>query len=315
MIIGVDFDGTLCRNKFPDIGEANTELISQLKEARENGDTVILTTCRRDDQLQAAVEWCRDQGLEFDLVNENLPALIEKYGGDCRKICCDILLDDKAVPFTFGERLDLTKRSKEDGNMETRKTPERDLRQLRSVCTQFETREDDGAPHISGYFAVFGSDYEIGPGMSESIAPGAFSKTLGGDVRALTNHDTTLVLGRNTAGTLELREDSHGLWGDVRINPNDTDAMNTYERVKRGDVDQCSFGFNIIDEETEFRDDGSVHWTIREVELFEVSVCTFPAYKETNVSARSAQRDQLMAERLADWKQARKAKLLRQSAD
>ena len=194
-------------------------------------------------------------------------------------------------------------------------TKGRDMRQLRSVCTQFETREDDGAPHISGYFAVFGSDYEIAPGMSESVAPGAFSKTLGGDVRALTNHDTTLVLGRNTAGTLELKEDSHGLWGDIRINPNDSDAMNTYERVKRGDVDQCSFGFNIVAEETEFRDDGSVHWTIREVELFEVSVCTFPAYKETNVSARSAQRDQLMAERLADWKQARKAKLMRRKAD
>ena len=315
MIIGVDFDGTLCRNKFPEIGEANAELISQLKEARENGDTVILTTCRCDERLQEAVDWCRDQGLEFDLVNENVPELVEKYGGDCRKICCDILLDDKAVPFTFGERLELTRKAKEDGTMETRKTPERDLRQLRSVCTQFETREDDGAPHISGYFAVFGSDYEIGPGMSESIAAGAFSKTLGGDVRALTNHDTTLVLGRNTAGTLELREDSHGLWGDIRINPNDSDAMNTYERVKRGDVDQCSFGFNIVDEETEFRDDGSVHWTIREVELFEVSVCTFPAYKETNVSARSAQRDQMMAERLADWKEARKARLLRQSAD
>ena len=315
MIIGVDFDGTLCRNAFPDIGEPNTELIGQLKEARENGDTLILNTCRCGERLQEAVDWCREQGLEFDLVNENLPALIEKYGGDCRKICCDILLDDHAVPFTFGERLELTRRAKEDGTMETRKTPERDLRQLRSVCTQFETREDDGAPHISGYFAVFNSDYEIGPGMSESVATGAFSKTLGGDIRALTNHDTTLVLGRNTAGTLELREDTHGLWGDIRINPNDSDAMNTYERVKRGDVDQCSFGFNIVAEETEFRDDGSVHWTIREVELFEVSVCTFPAYKETNVSARSAQRDQLMADRLADWKEARKAKLLRQGAD
>ena len=130
----------------------------------------------------------------------------------------------------------------------------------------------------------------------------------------MTNHDTTLVLGRNTAGTLELKEDSHGLWADIRINPNDSDAINTYERVKRGDVDQCSFGFNIIDEETEFRDDGSVHWTIREVELFEVSVCTFPAYKETNVSAREAQRDALRADRLKDWKDARKAKLQRTDA-
>lgn len=191
----------------------------------------------------------------------------------------------------------------------------RDDRQLRSVCTQFETREDDnGAPHISGYFAVFNSDYDIAPGMSESIAPGAFSKTLGGDIRALTNHDTTRVLGRNKAGTAEFREDAHGLWGDIAINPKDSDAMNTWERVNRRDVDQCSIGFNIIDEETEFREDGSVHWTIREVELFEVSVCTFPAYKETSIAARAAQRDQLTAERLESWKEARTAKLHRQGA-
>lgn len=313
MIIVVDFDGTLCRSKYPDIGDANGALISQLKEARENGDRVILNTCRGGDLLEQAVVWCRDQGLEFDGVNENLQERIDQYGGDCRKISGDIYLDDRAVPFTFGERCELTRSIlKEDGNME--KNRGRDSRQLRSVCTQFETREDDGAPHISGYFAVFNSIYEIGPGMSESVAPGAFSKTLGGDIRALTNHDTTLVLGRNTAGTLELKEDSHGLWADIRINPNDSDAINTYERVKRGDVDQCSFGFNIIDEETEFRDDGSVHWTIREVELFEVSVCTFPAYKETNVSAREAQRDALRADRLKDWKDARKAKLQRTDA-
>ena len=121
-------------------------------------------------------------------------------------------------------------------------------RQTRMVCTDFETREDGGNPEISGYFAVFNSNYDIGWGMSESIAPGAFTEALGGDVRALVNHDTTLVLGRNKAGTLELREDSHGLWGRVSINPNDTDSMNLYERVKRGDVDGCSIGFDIAEE-------------------------------------------------------------------
>lgn len=175
-------------------------------------------------------------------------------------------------------------------------------RQLRTVITQYETREDGDKPHISGYFAVFNSNYEIAPGMSESIAPGAFSRTLSGDVRALTNHDTTLVLGRTKAGTLLLREDARGLWGDVEINPNDSDAMNTYERVKRGDVDQCSFGFEIVHEETDFRDDGSVHWTIDDVNLFEVSVCTFPAYEETDVQARVAQRDAIKAARLEEWK-------------
>lgn len=179
---------------------------------------------------------------------------------------------------------------------------EREKRQLRTVTTQFETREEGDSPHISGYFAVFDSIYEIAPGMSESIAPGAFSRTLSGDIRALINHDTTLVLGRTKAGTLELREDARGLWGDVTINPKDGDAMNLYERVKRGDVDQCSFGFEIVSEETDFRADGSVHWTITEVNLYEVSACTFPAYEATSISARTAQRDAIKARELDAWK-------------
>lgn len=176
--------------------------------------------------------------------------------------------------------------------MDKLRSPE--MRTLRTIPTAFETREDEGgALHISGYFAVFNSIYDMGDGMSESIAPGAFAESLGGDVRALTNHDSTLVLGRNTAGTLQLKEDSHGLWGDILINPKDLDAMNLYERVKRGDVNQCSFGFRIAAEDTEWSADGTkVHWTITRVDpLYEVSVCTFPAYSETGVAARSAERD------------------------
>lgn len=178
------------------------------------------------------------------------------------------------------------------------------LRQVRSVPTRFETREDDnGQLVISGYFSVFNSIYEIGPGMSESVAPGTFLSSLSGDVRALTNHDSTLVLGRTTAGTLKLREDDVGLWGDVIINPKDSDAVNTYERVKRGDVSQCSFGFRITKEDTKVKDDGSVHWTIREVELYEVSVCTFPAYEATNVQARSEQLAEIRAREFDAWKE------------
>lgn len=160
------------------------------------------------------------------------------------------------------------------------------LRQIRSIESKFNTRDDDGALHIEGYFAVFNSVYQIWDDMSESVAPGAFTDALGGDVRALIDHETRLVLGRNTAGTLQLREDSRGLWGDILINPDDQDAMNLYARVQRGDVNQCSFGFDILEEETDFRDDGSVHWTIKKVKLYEVSVCTFPAYSETSVQAR-----------------------------
>ena len=185
----------------------------------------------------------------------------------------------------------------------------REMRQTRAITEEFQTREDGGDLFIEGYFAVFNSNYEIAPGMSESIATGAFANTLGGDIRALTNHDTTLVLGRNRANTLDLREDTHGLWGSIRINPNDSEAINLYQRVKRGDVDGCSIGFDILSEETDFRDDGSIHWTITEVKLYEVSCCTFPAYEETNISARSQQREEIEKRLNEAWKEKMKERI------
>ena len=171
---------------------------------------------------------------------------------------------------------------------------DRKIRQTRSLQTELKTRaEPDGQDmYIEGYFAVFNRQTELWPGAFEEIAPGAFDETLNNDIRALINHDTTLVLGRNKAGTLELKVDSYGLWGRVKINPNDTDAVNLYERVKRGDVDQCSFGFNILEEETEWREDGTVKWQLTKVDLHEVSICTFPAYEDTGVQARKAEVEQ-----------------------
>lgn len=165
----------------------------------------------------------------------------------------------------------------------------RETKQTRSLQTELTTRAEQDEMIIEGYFAVFNRQTELWPGAFEEIAPGAFDNTLSNDIRALINHDTTLVLGRNKSGTLELKADSHGLWGRVKINPNDTDAVNIYERVKRGDVDQCSFGFRILAEETDFRDDGTVKWRITEVDLHEVSICTFPAYEDTGVQARKAE--------------------------
>lgn len=189
-----------------------------------------------------------------------------------------------------------------------------DMRVLQLRSGEFQTREDSEEMVIEGYFAVFNSNYEIWEGASESIAPGAFDSSLSGDIRALTNHDTTLVLGRTKANTLELKSDSRGLWGRVKINPKDTDAMNTYERVKRGDVDQCSIGFIIRKEETDFSDAGDIHWTIKDVELFEVSVCTFPAYEETGVSARHKDAEELQKRATEAWKLRMKDRLTKKNA-
>ena len=174
--------------------------------------------------------------------------------------------------------------------------------QVRSTQSKFETLEADGEMYISGYFAVFNSEYEMWPGAVESIADSAFEGALADDIRCLIDHETRLVLGRNKAGTLTLKTDSRGLWGEVRINPNDQDAVNLYERVKRGDVDQCSFGFDILDEEFVDRGD-SVKWIIKKVKLYEVSVVTFPAYEETSVSARKRQLGERKQKSLAAWKQ------------
>src|SRR5690606_13365908 len=114
----------------------------------------------------------------------------------------------------------------------------RDVKQTRSWKSALETRaEQEGEMTIEGYFAVFNQQTELWRGAYEVIAPGAFDNTLGNDIRALVNHETMFVLGRNKVGSLDLKVDSHGLWGRIKINPNDMDAVNLYERVKRGDVD------------------------------------------------------------------------------
>lgn len=179
---------------------------------------------------------------------------------------------------------------------------DRTMRQSRSTVSEFQTRADEsGGMFISGYFSVFNSVYEIWPGATESISETAFDGALSDDIRCLIDHETRLVLGRNKAGTLTLKTDSRGLWGEVRINPADQDAVNLYERVKRGDVDQCSFGFDILDEE--FEDWGStVHWTIKKVKLYEVSVVTFPAYEDTSVTARKVQYEEMKKRSLDLWK-------------
>lgn len=175
--------------------------------------------------------------------------------------------------------------------------------------TPFTTREAGDDIYIEGYFAVFNSNYQIFDGATESIAPGAFTDELTGDVRALINHEDTLVLGRTIAGTLKLSEDTHGLYGSILVNRNDQDAMNAYARVQRGDVSQCSFGFRILEEDFEDRGAEGVHWTIKKVKLYEVSICTFPAYTDTNVKARKDDLDEIRERKKETWRKAMLAKL------
>ena len=95
MIYAVDFDGTLCEDKYPDIGRAKYKMIDFIKRERLRGAKIILWTCRCGERLSAAERWCGEHDITFDAVNENLPENIAQYGGDPRKVYADCYIDDR----------------------------------------------------------------------------------------------------------------------------------------------------------------------------------------------------------------------------
>lgn len=105
-IIAVDFDGTLCENKWPEIGEPNRELIAYLKGRQAAGDKLVLWTCRVGEILKNAIDWSTEQGIIFDAVNENLPEVVSSFGTDTRKIFANEYIDDRN--FTFLPQTDRT---------------------------------------------------------------------------------------------------------------------------------------------------------------------------------------------------------------
>lgn len=180
------------------------------------------------------------------------------------------------------------------------------------TSVKLSTRAAGEERYIEGYFVVYGDTYKRSPYSYEVIAVGAAADAAkpGADVRALINHDTTLVLGRTVSKTLTLRDDEHGLYGSILVNPQDTAAMDVWARVDRGDVSGCSIGFDDWEYDVEVLADGySIKRTVTRLNIREVSVCTFPAYEATEVSARSAAAGELEAKELAAWKATAKRRL------
>lgn len=148
----------------------------------------------------------------------------------------------------------------------------------------------DGEPaKIVGHAAVFNSLSEDLGGFRETILPGAFADAIGrDDVRALINHDSNLILGRNRAGTLTLSEDSQGLY--IEISPPDTSyARDLMVSMERGDINQMSFGFSVAPGGASWGEttDGVYVRTLSKCNLFDVSPVTYPAYTQTDVALRS----------------------------
>ncbi len=158
------------------------------------------------------------------------------------------------------------------------------------VSKDLELRLDgEDEATISGYAAVFNKKSQpLGfMGFREIIAPGAFTDTIQtADVRALFNHDPNMVLGRTRSNTLTLEEDSKGL--RVAISPPDTTWANDLrESIRRRDITQMSFSFEVVEDAWEGEDTKSPTRTLRKVNLYDVSPVTFPAYPQTSVKARS----------------------------
>ena len=151
--------------------------------------------------------------------------------------------------------------------------------------TNLSTRDvtENNSRIVTGYAAVFNSRALLWEGLEEVISPGAFSRALSNsDVRCLFDHDWGKVLGRTKSGTLRLEEDERGLKFEVEL-PNTTDANNLIESMSRGDIDQCSFGFIPTEETWDYNADPVLR-TVNEVELFEVSIVSLPAYEDTEAT-------------------------------
>lgn len=157
--------------------------------------------------------------------------------------------------------------------------------QYRTNKINFREKEDNKELRIEGYFVVYDDETMLWDGVYEKIDRHAFDGELEKDIRALIGHDMEKVLGRTKNKTLTLKSDDKGLWGSILINRNDPEALSLYQKVKRGDVDKCSFGFIPTDEESESSDNGTL-FTVKKCDLIEVSVVAFPAYENTSISAR-----------------------------
>jgi HK97 family phage prohead protease len=157
----------------------------------------------------------------------------------------------------------------------------------RFIAEPIEVRANGDEITLAGYAAVYDSlSLDLG-GWREMIAPGAFARSLSGDIRALYDHDTGMVLGRTKSGTLKIYDDARGL--RVEVNPPNTAmARSVVESIRRGDIDQMSFGFRTIRDKWTGQGETVIR-TLEDVDLIEVSFVAFPAYPETSAAVRSLQ--------------------------
>lgn len=159
----------------------------------------------------------------------------------------------------------------------------------RFVAHPVEIRASDKGPgKIRGYAANFDAySVDLG-GFREKLAPGCFRDCLaaGDDPRCLRNHDDNMLLGRRSAGTLALDEDSEGLVFECEL-PDTQAGRDTAESIRRRDITGCSFQFTIAEASWDFSVEVPLRTVTRVGKLYDVGPVTFPAYESTSVDMRS----------------------------
>lgn len=279
-VYAIDFDGVLARSLYPKIGNPIQNNIDYVKELKKKGNTIILWTCRTDNELKDAVNWLEDHDLIFDYVNENTDENIEKYGNDTRKIVADYYIDDKnfSIPETRREVI-------QTGKME-----------LRATSTEVKIRSaEDGTESrtIEGYALKFNKRSQplMGGYFVETLDSRCLDDTDMSNVVATFNHDESKLLGRSGVN-LTLAKDDVGLRFKIDL-PNTTLGNDILEEVRMGILSQCSFAFTLPDDNadvwTRSNEEGvDYKRTILAIDkLYDVSVVTTPAYQDTNVSVGS----------------------------
>lgn|GEM_PF-320701 len=267
-VYAVDFDGTLCTNAYPKIGQPKYKIIDYIKEIQRQGNKTILWTCRSGKQLEEAVVWCEEKGLEFDAVNENLPELIEKYGNDSRKISANQYIDDKSVNVEEIEKM-------------------KEVRGLKA-----EIRAD--GLHISGYVNVPGRESRpvITPRgrVVEIIEQRAFEKALAKaeNIDLLVDHERRVA--STNEGTLELKEDAVGLRAHTVI----TDEL-VIDAAKKGKLRGWSFNMFKVKDEIEERADKLPLRRVKEFLMSEITLAInkLPVYSSTSIEIRAEEEEEM----------------------
>lgn len=173
-IIAVDFDGTLCESKWPEIGEPKKAVINYIKTRQKNGDKLILWTCRTGEQLDAAVKWCQEQGLIFEAVNENHPDTLTWADSDSRKIFADEYIDDRNV---------LVSDCREKSNMETWAEKEVEIACKREAPDRKEGEWDYGCACYESALKAYKSLCEDGhSGLSIGFTKAILNRLIDGKV-------------------------------------------------------------------------------------------------------------------------------------